>query len=441
MYRSPLLLCLTSFTLIGGACDTSQRDGDRPSRPDEALVDASETVDSDGPDALDPELALRDVPDAWIGAELGLAAPELDETGAVPMPTPAEAELLVAALIERGLMGPSDRGDPDELGLGQTARSGAALGELAELAALPDPEALYGQSGVDDTRVCFGENAGCVAPKSDYPFNVIGTFGDGPGCTGTQIGPVHVITAAHCVRPGGGDDAYQGLRWFPGYSDGPSAAGSVEVERVYSHPFWQDAGEGKYDYALVITKERLVNQWMGYGYRTQRELMSKDLYNRGYPLRQDIAAPNDPWCADWSPPNWTDGHDRLYGDAYTRRIVSNAKFRAPDPISGWNRIFVTAHDTGAGHSGSPHYAYEGDGPWVFGIHRSQCTPDVGGTDDFCEWSGDTYECDDAITYNSQAIRLEPSNVSAIAYWKSLWGVDGQGSAVCLVDDCGGEYSN
>ncbi len=443
MTRLPAIVTTLPLALLLSACEAAELYAD-PSDFERGVIDDDDD-DDDAENAPRPELSgaasLRADDDGgvWLGSALGIAAPEVTERGEVPLPTSTDAELLVAAMRERGMMSPNERGEPDELGAALSPRSAGDLDDLA----MPALGALEGKSGEDDTRVCFGDNEGCVEPKGAYPFNVIGTFGDGPGCTGTQVGPVHIITAAHCVRSGGAKDAMKGLRWYPGYSDGPAAVGSVKVERVYTHPMWQEEGSGFYDYALVITEERLVNSWMGFGYRPQSELLTRDLYNRGYPVRRDIAPsddPTDPTCADWSPPDWSAGQGRLYGDSYTRRIAGHSKFRAPDPISMWSRIFVTAHDTGAGHSGSPHYAYEADGPWIYGIHRSECTPGTGGTDAFCEWSGADYECSDTITYNSQAIRLEPTNVGVIAYWRSLWGVDAAGSSICLVDECGGEFS-
>ncbi len=231
--------------------------------------------------------------------------------------------------------------------------------------------AVQGRSKGIDTRTNKSPS------KNRYPWKVIANLGrhvndEGEprhaGCTGTMIGPRHMVTAAHCLNKFGTNN-FRGATVVPARMgvDAPFGTATATENAIYFiHSGWVN-GETpakQWDWALVILPANpfpTLNQWMGYAALTGNALTNYHVFNRGYPTCRQ---PNPT-----HPANCQIGH--LYGDSHTCKL---SEYHLPGP-DGWNRNIRHTCDTSAGQSGSPLYLYLSRGtstpsfvPAVIGTH-------------------------------------------------------------------------
>lgn len=256
----------------------------------------------------------------------------------------------------RGRLEGLDRGsEPVELG---TEASEWTRPELEpespqEPLTLPDGTPVAaGLSNAQDTRTLRG-TLDVAQTYSAYRKLV-----DIGGCSGTLIGPKHIVTAAHCIRDGE-NSAWMSRTARAGRSRNAwrdSVNFSTSDAWYWTPSQYRSLADGlekmpfsatPYDIGVIVTHgDRMGDTvgWMGWAWWwTDGDFANRARYNRGYPICGRANSPAN--CQ-------TNG---LYGDT---AWCSSGSYSSPD-ADGINRSFRFHCDISGGHSGSSMYTYLG----------------------------------------------------------------------------------
>ncbi|MCX7860127.1 trypsin-like serine peptidase [Chloroflexus sp.] len=281
----------------------------------------------------------------------------------------------------------------------------------AQLAVIGESPAPMARSDGEDSRII-------LTPATKWPWRAIAQFSN--GCTGTLVGPRHMITAAHCINQFGTTN-WNSFTIWPGREGNTFPFGSSTIPGqpgqtawYFTHPQWRNSNTdnpGQWDWGFIVIPDRLgdTTGWMGYCAYTATNMRQAEHLNRGYPI-----------CSTTRPDRPVDCQiGRLYGDTNSCDL-GNFSFMGSD---NWYRLVSHNCDTSAGHSGSPFYRWVFDPdlnqqvPCVVGVHfGSLCDRDVDNDGTIEE----SENCDADDDYPSIVRRNTPTELDMISFFRELF---------------------
>lgn len=342
----------------------------------------------------------------------------LDEAGAVPFKVPEryadgarwmagfngethnEFEVRVPADLGR-IVGSSGRDKGIDQGWsGPDGTVEASETEFRGLVGPNDTRTLRGSVNTAQTTSNFRKLVGFTRPGASASAGSV--------CTGTMVGPHHVVTVAHCLysRSAGaaqgswnGRDLRVGRNGTDWIDSADTSTGSrwFWIEAAYKAA--KDANPSSsprgWDFGVMITPTRDIGAtsgWFAWGVSNAEH---DDMLNRGYPATAPQSLAVRPR-----------GH--LYGDSNNCETgdFSNATDGSGKSLFGYHTC-----DTTGGQSGSPLYRLNNNGNWVVrGVHKGARNPAYP--------AGGAGVADDLL-WNSFTL-VTQDRADWLTYWRAVW---------------------
>lgn len=370
-----------------------------------------------GEEVLETQEQTLNVPEGWIGHQLGLSAPRLRPVEKVRgFVTPRQGELpSIDRIAEQ--TGPTKPGGalramgPDGtiyevlLPEADVAKLGAEMRQRGLNGSSFDSSAPRGASGWSngaDARLRWFNSS------ADWPRDTIGVVSPNGSswCTGTLFDGRLVLTALHCILDGYGN--WVGAQFRAGQDGASRPFGAVNhVWKYYDQGFfnnnchhWKTTGYRlvceQYDWAVLVLADAPRNSsggtpgYMGVSYSpSDGTTAAYTMYHAGYPSCVSGGRPSG--CVDNS----------MWGQSAACAIGSFF-----NPVGGWNRNFWHGCDMSGGHSGGPLYSWSpgSGGPYIIATNIAEtCTGAA---------------CTGAVP--NVAFRIDQWLFDWLMYWRSIY---------------------
>ncbi|WP_058836294.1 trypsin-like serine peptidase [Luteimonas abyssi] len=184
----------------------------------------------------------------------------------VRLQTPQEkAAGLSAVMVSRDGDVYTSEIDPEDVALFEEAvRALEALGRTPAMipGAAPTRPTVDGSDMMRPNVVIGTDDRVQITNTVAAPYWNIGRVAS--GCSGTLIGPKHVLTAGHCVSNGSGT-WYSSLNFTPGKNGSYEPWGTTSWSNVIAPSAWHNGRDTNYDYALIILSQPAHGGWAAYG--------------------------------------------------------------------------------------------------------------------------------------------------------------------------------
>lgn len=265
----------------------------------------------------------------------------------------------------------------------------AGPGDGSEVAG--DTEFRGWSNNFDQRQRIYGVNAG-VAGVARWFAQI------GGGCSGTLVGPRHIVTAGHCIYRKSTDSFFDDYTVRIG-ANGTSSLAAVTIDKdnipqgqilwKFVPPGYISTGLWQYDFGILVVPQRVGGSgggqagcfdgqcWFGWFTYSGASMGNINFWRRGYPLCTATGRIDEPcqtgfWSAYQSCTTAPCNPNHLYGPSVSCGV---GEFEALDP-DGWNRVLHHGCDASAGNSGSALYHKNTDyDDWV--ITTVQTTQECG----------------------------------------------------------------
>lgn len=209
----------------------------------------------------------------------------------------------------------------------------------------PAPEDATGDDGTVSTDSVIGtDNRSRITATTSYPSRTVAYLtSSGVRCTGFLVSKDTLVTAGHCVHPGGTGstaDFYDSFRAYPGKNGTTNPYGGCGWSQVWTDTAWINDANGSHDWGVIKLNCSIGNTvgWLGYRWQGA-SLTGTNVTVRGYPGDKAYAT------------LWTHGGSVQY--SYTNILgytIDTAGGQSGSPAYDANLYAVGIHVRGAGGS-------------------------------------------------------------------------------------------